>query len=290
MIDKIRQLRKSIEIEPCVKIEREYDDITLKDGIYKEDLINYINTVRNYVDDKYLNLMYNNFNSLIIYPKYNEVNAGHLGCYYPHNNTIDIIDNKLEILFHEASHAASSCFINFDYCLSGFKQVVNNTIIGEGLNEYYTRILAARFVGSDGIGNLINYDIVHLRILEYLIGEKKMMQYYFMADLKGLANELAKYCDIKDVYYYINSLDYNYKYLSKTKKDDKRAKYIYETYLENINVYYTYKIITQILSNKYIEKDVHLLSKHLNEVKMHVPKAYKLGELAGSIKVKTRKK
>ena len=95
-------------------------------------------------------------------------------------------------IFHELLHMASTRIKDGkDYC--GFDL---DSIIGTGINENYTDYLLEKYFIKEQ-----EYDRKRLLLdeLELIVGEEKLEDMYFKADLPSLIKELSKYNETKDV-------------------------------------------------------------------------------------------
>lgn len=139
--------------------------------------------------------------------------------YYSSNvNTITIHKNKLNVIYHELFHMASS-FYNKDnqMIFTGFEQ--NNLFkkgIGKALNEGYTQILTERYF-SEKLENVYNIEKSFAQVIEMIVGKEKMQSLYFRADLPGLINEFQNYCNNDEIIKLLNDLDILSKYSNKEK-------------------------------------------------------------------------
>lgn len=119
------------------------------------------------------------------------------GCYYPESNEIALMsdNNGRDVAFHELLHLASSKVTPEDIIFTGFCQGkdLGEIITGECINEGYTEYLNCKyFIQRDSI--YYDDDKIIARGIEDIIGSSKMEELYFNSDLKGLINELSKYC------------------------------------------------------------------------------------------------
>lgn len=121
-----------------------------------------------------------------------------------HSATYSSFENKIVLrqessIYHELFHLAST--YNEDFV--GFYQ--NN--MGLAINEGYTELMAHRyFPNRRGIGYYDQVEIV--KVLDKLIGQKKMEELYLTNNLKGLIEELNKYASLEDIQKFITNSDY----------------------------------------------------------------------------------
>lgn len=152
-----------------------------------------------------LNIFYHNLKTLKV-SKSNFVDiilnklCNRVGWYSVANNKINYNENNdsMHIIFHEILHMASGIKdkVN-DISFCGFSQKTRDKVIGNGLNEGYTELLTQRFFDDKSETYLIETAVA--RMCQEIIGQEKMTQLYFKADLKGLIDEFCKYTERKDV-------------------------------------------------------------------------------------------
>ena len=145
-----------------------------------------------------------------------------VGWYSVANNKINYNENdySMHIIFHEILHMANSIkdkVNNISFC--GFSQKTKDKAIGDGLNEGYTELLTQRFFDDKSETYLIETAVA--RMCQEIIGQDKMTQLYFKADLKELIDEFSKYVNRKEVLDFLANLDFLSKY--KEKKDNTLA-------------------------------------------------------------------
>lgn len=200
-----------------------------------------------------LNIFYHNLKTL----KANKSNivdiilnklCNRVGWYSVANNKINYNENddSMHIIFHEILHMASGIKDKVNNIFFyGFSQKTKDKAIGDGLNEGYTELLTQRFFDDKSATYLIETAVA--RMCQEIIGQEKMTQLYFKADLKGLIDEFCKYAERKEVLDFLINLDFLSKY--KEKKDNtlaikenlnNGAKIIYEflikTYKNKLNL------------------------------------------------------
>lgn len=135
------------------------------------------------------------------------------GAYSSKYNKIHIGDNPLgrkylkkDILSHELLHMATSRRDKDKSC-SGFHIKGNGLSIGEGLNEGYTELLNGRYFSAVTKSDSY-YDLQMIAAgIESIIGQKNMEQAYFVNDLNGLVQELARYSSVDQVLELVVKID-----------------------------------------------------------------------------------
>ena len=121
------------------------------------------------------------------------------------NIVMNKTNNIEHTLVHELLHAASS-YRAGDKFGSGFHIRDNNGSIGVGINEGYTDYLTNNILNHErGIG--YTYEVKVIELLELIVGDKKLLNFYFKSDLYGLVNELSKYQDMNRVKQFILDMD-----------------------------------------------------------------------------------
>lgn len=185
-----------IKNKPSIKNEIEYD----KFGEYKELVKEFVRIFKNNFSDDQINNLLSNLETLSIKKEipnklFNFSTFNSLAYYNSLENEIvmETDDYKYikNTLYHELLHVASRREKGNDY-YCGFD--IRN-IIGIGLNEDYTEYLLEKYFKEEA-----NYEkrANFLRIIENIIGEERLEELYFNADLPTFINELSKYTDKKE--------------------------------------------------------------------------------------------
>lgn len=163
-----------------------------------------------YTNLKSLKVKVRNYNILDILSMalFNTLDAGN---YNTKKNKLTLINESREevrsIICHELLHMAST--IETEHTtFSGFGQENKKTKknVGMALNEGYTEYLNKKYFGSLLQSSYEN-EIDIAERLEFIIGENKMQELYFKADLNGLVDELSKYASREHVISIIKQLD-----------------------------------------------------------------------------------
>ena len=167
----------------------------------------FINTLSKNFNENDLLLFYNNINSLKI-SKMKIDDGSTVARYYILRN--EILFTDINTIYHELFHASTSIYTkNSEIC--GFWQF-NKSLdngIGNGLNEGYTELLAERFFNTKDLKNdSYQYEKNITEAMERIIGQKKMQTYYINANLKGVINELKNYTSNKEIFTFLNRLDF----------------------------------------------------------------------------------
>ena len=199
---------KIISIVESPKIEDSIDDI----DTYPDYIKSFIDIMKDFDLSKF----YLNIKDLEITPvEKNETSIYDAGAEYDFfANVIRYNRNKLkDKIMHELLHVATRVELD-DRINVGFLQTLNSGYgIGIGLNEGYTSLMDDRYFKEysnktdEEINNIYPTEKYICRLLDLLIGEGKMEDYYMNADLYGLYNELASLSNIKETSDFIVNVD-----------------------------------------------------------------------------------
>lgn len=111
---------------------------------------------------------------------------------------------------HELLHMSSTIKKNNKRC-SGFNHYYNvpyfNFSIGSAINEGYTDLLNKRIFNYENYGGIYEIFMTISSMVEYIVGQDKMTNLYFKADLKGLVAEISKYNSEREVKEFIVNFD-----------------------------------------------------------------------------------
>ena len=194
-----------------------------------------------------------------------------LGSYRSDKNTIKVVDETDEsTIFHELFHLASSYYdskTKMSYC--GFHQINMITIynVGRGINEGYTQLLTNRY--SKGNPYSYSEETRIASIIENVIGKENMQKHYFMGNLKGLIDELAKYISKEEIMKFIQMVDFDVEYryqkalIPGKEKKLKISKQYIEKFMLDINLNKLKLEITN-MDLKSLEKAIQQLYKKIN--------------------------
>lgn len=201
---------------------------------YRDEVFEFIKRLVQEFPDVDCTNLYNNINELRIKNESFLTTINHLGGYYDPTSNRLVYNNKLPeayrrtIMYHELLHMASS-YKSDKKIYSGFLQVDNKITVGIGINEGYTQLLTDKLIKT--ISLLQPYEM-ESRIageIERIVGQDKMQELYFRADLPGLIAELSKYATRNEVIKFINEVDFahNYKYKKFRKEDTHMIKEVF---------------------------------------------------------------
>ena len=182
-----------------------------------EEDINILDTftevIVNNIDKDDLSNFYRNMSDLtykrkIINPHFSFFSTT-AGIYNSKKNMVSIYQNKKSIIFHELLHVASSKYED-NIRKEGLSiNPFGNKIIGTGINEGYTELLASRLFNIDSeVCYGYQYQLLVAQKLEQILGEEYIKRYYFNANLPGLIDDLCLYDSKEKVLEFLNSCDY----------------------------------------------------------------------------------
>jgi hypothetical protein len=192
--------------------------------------------------------------------------------YDDYNNEINIFDifEGKKCLYHELFHLASSYYdeeSNIYY--SGFVQtkLPKYTSYGKGLNEGYTQLLTLRYFNDLNITNCYNKEVKIANSLENIIGQDKMTELYFNADLYGLSLEMRKYgIDQKEFIKFLLNVDL---LTEKYNLDDENERNKYVSIMQEVHNLFAYcefyKLFKQYKDSKINDFSIILALKNLSD-------------------------
>lgn len=199
--DHFSRYRNINDVE-CIKITRSQ---RINDQ-YKKSLMEFINVFNNNFSEKYSERLEQNLHTIKIAKRSKlfrkKKDKSISGTYNSNKNEIILYedDSFPHELFHVSSSlitpASKSWLENYDFI--GFR----DGFMGKGLNEGYTQLLSERFFDTEKTYIRL---VEIVKVLEYIIGEEKMRDFYFDIGLKGLIDEMVKYFK-QDDYYCIENL------------------------------------------------------------------------------------
>ena len=203
-------------------IEKKYNDVDynhINDLKFNKEIKNFIDVLKNFFDEEHLTNLYNNVNNVKIndhtkkkIPSILSISSS--GVYNRFKNSITIFDENIDIVvYHELFHLASykeDENNRYDGFSQSGKNITDN-VIGDGLNEGYTEVLANRYFPNKENDNIAE-EYVYLRLIakkvEEIVGKQTMEGLYLDASLNGLVNELKKYSSDKEIMQFIADTDF----------------------------------------------------------------------------------
>ncbi len=192
------------------------DNISNKkiDRAYLENVRSFIERMRSVIPSENLKNMYANIESVSI--KHTNRFEYNVGSYYDCiGNNIRVIDNH-NTLWHELLHLSSGVYDKkTDTEYNGFRVTKYKNFhfdldfdIGRGFNEGYTQLLTERYFCDRKHHLCYATEKYIVEAIERIIGRATMEKFYFNADLLGLIRELKKYTSEKEIFDFLNTLDY----------------------------------------------------------------------------------
>jgi len=180
----------------------------IKREINKEkikDILPYVEKIVNFTSENNLKNIYTNLNSLTIQKNRFILLKGIAGEYSQKENIITYALKSS--IGHELLHLASRSIKNGkEY--SGFIFKTKHLVLGRGLNEGYTELLASRLFNKSKKTNSYEEEVKIARILEYFFDNPKDMEkYYFNTDLPGLIHYMEKYAKREEIIKLITEID-----------------------------------------------------------------------------------
>lgn len=200
---------KDIKITPETKRNYNYINIKQIENIEYSKIVKEFSykMIEKFPKENLTNL-YNNINNIKINCKktLRIDNTIYAGSYSTKKNKITIAtEDYLSTITHELLHMSSSKYIN-NIIYSGFSQIYKHINIGTGITEGYTELLNKRYFNSQD--NCYHVESHIAKIIEEIIGQEKMENLYFNANLNGLNEELKKYSTTKEILEFIKNTDY----------------------------------------------------------------------------------
>lgn len=187
-----------------VSIEKRKNQIEQKN---LDVLLPLVEKLSNYTSNENLKTVYRNLTSLKIKKRKTLFLGGLGGLYDSKNNTIEY--SLIASLGHEFLHLASSYYNpETKEAYSGFAQKIDNIIIGKGLNEGYTELLASRIYNKKNKVRSYKLDVEIAKLLElFFDNPKEMEKLYFNHDLLGFVKHMEKFASKKEIVNLILEID-----------------------------------------------------------------------------------
>ena len=219
-----KDISKVVLPPELIQKETEVDYEKLSAEWFGEQVIEFAKFMEKEFSQADLVNFYNNINRLVVEayePKRKRIIINKLsrkiGIYNAIRNKISIEKDYIKTsIFHELFHMASARYVD-GWLYGGFEQISsdNSFIIGRGLNEGYTQLLAERYFGHiEGVKGTYPYLVKVAGLLEEIVGADKMTSLYLRADLPGLINELKEYASEDEISKFLSALDFVEKFLN----------------------------------------------------------------------------
>lgn len=289
---KINKLPQNIE---DINQIREIQNQTLK---FNNDIKYFKKTIKSNIPHASLSLFNNNLSTLLIEKvKPFLTRKNWIISKYSHfNNKISISRNS--DIMHELLHVSST--INNSECIfSGFSQINKGKSIGDGLNEGYTSLLESRYFSEFHDHDAYVFEKRIAKIIEKIIGQKKMEQLYFNADLYGLFNELKQYGSDEEIFRFFVNLDFAHKYWYSNKTIIKRkfrnqainetVELLIKFYINKISSLNNVEPVDKCMGYSYLKSNLSELRKILDNEKVDLIQKGILDELDIPVNLKVKK-
>lgn len=270
-LDKYLEVEEGFDKIKNIKFEYKKDKPKmLQDNIkFKEKIEKFRKVLEENFDVKDLNNFYYNIEWVKIKEKNVESETSN-GTYNQDTNKMIIYKNKLKTtIFHELFHLSSrdTTLKNF---MGGFLISIDKYVLGLGLDEGYTELLAIRYFSYDNYKNL-NFisNPVESRValnLEKIVGMKKMQSLYLNANLVDLIKELEEYYTDKEIEQFLINLDVINSYQDKIliiEDENIRLNEVMEDIICFLIKGYSKKLLKE---NNSKEENIKLLEEYLNIV------------------------
>lgn len=153
----------------------------------------YVAQLTKNIDETLLKDMYRNLSTANAYRNPLIFLLGIAGSYYPKKNRIRY--SCKSSIGHELLHLASSFYSKKNKEEhSGFSQRKGYAMIGDGLNEGYTELLASRIFNKDGKPQSYFKAVRIAKLIEFFFEDPKdMQQYYFRHNLPGFIIHMQQF-------------------------------------------------------------------------------------------------
>lgn len=249
---KIKQYFKTFDFE-CIRIKNINNEvINSKTIIYnkkiRKEVEVFTKKLVTTLPEKCLINFYKNINDLkvLINRTFTKNFSNSLGYYNHHKNTIFLNENVDDTIYHELMHLSSNYLNNNQEYNCGFMFENKSSNIGYGLNEGYTEYQTNKIINTEPDSYI--FETIVAKYLEKIVGEDKMQELYFNADLYGLYKELLKYSTKIQINNFLNRLDYyttrgslvsNYKEIDFTiNQENAIVNYLINTYDNKLKTIY----------------------------------------------------
>lgn len=170
-------------------------------------LLPLVEKLSTYTSEENLKTVYRNLISLKLEKRPMLLLVGSAGSYSPKNNIIKY--SLISSLGHEFLHLASTYYDsegNISY--SGFCQRKDNFIIGRGLNEGYTELLASRIYNKNNKVESYKLEVQIAKLLElFFDNPKEMENFYFNHDLLGFVKYMQQFASTKEITHLLLEID-----------------------------------------------------------------------------------
>ncbi|MBQ9072476.1 MAG: hypothetical protein IJY25_04910 [Bacilli bacterium] len=272
-IKKYLQLVDINEIKTISERKFEIEKIRDKQSIpnkLRNDIDIFVNTMESKISKEKLQNLFSNIKWVKIVLAKKLFYSQDLGYYNPVKNKIKLF--KKSLIYHELLHLSTND-IEINDSSNGFLYELDDTIIGEAINEGYTELLVGRYfkekqelVKKELKEEIYFYEKRFAYGLERIVGQEKMEKFYFDADLFSLINELKKYYSTEEVINFLVKIDFILRYRNRAFVGNEELKIITST-LEYV-IYFLIKgyCLKLFNENNSVEKNTELIINYLEYI------------------------
>ena len=195
---------KDLSLSDCSNLEE------LKNNLNNEKLkqfILYLNKLENYTSEENLITVYQNLSTAKLKKNKFILLGGARGSYDSKKNTIEYA--KYSSIGHEFLHLSSSYYDSENnIILTGFCQRKKFALIGKGLNEGYTELLASRIYNEECKVTSYKNEVKIARLFELFFDDYKTMEkYYFHHDLPAFIRYMETFIPHDEIIKIICDID-----------------------------------------------------------------------------------
>ncbi len=200
MFEENKDYRKWLITESTCEELRSLDELSKKINWQQvQEFSYYLGVLIEKTSPSNLKTIYNNLSTLSLVRNNSKLDSNTVGEYWPTNV---IVARKDGLFAHEFFHAASSFWDKVTgIWYSGFSQDDNNTrkVIGNGLNEGYTELLASRWC-LHGFFKMYGPPVRLAELFEFFFDNPKDMEtYYFNHNLPGFIKYMEQFSSRKEI-------------------------------------------------------------------------------------------
>ena len=234
---------------------------------------NFVDTMEATFDDNLLTSMHNNIDKLVVKKAYNvpssfvqalknDVVGGKYNCL---TNTVTINGiirkkHQKQLINRELLHMSAS-HIKGLRIYDGLSQKIGKVSVGHGLNTGYVDLLTEKLFNGHNYHPKRVFQKENARLIENLVGEKRMAMLYFNNNLEELRDYLAYYTSKDEANGFLVDLDLmcsNMKYYPRV------IEYLAKVYDLKINRDYQFGVIdgsTRLVQESFLNREIALLEK-----------------------------
>ena len=261
------------EIKPISERKSEIIKLRNKQAIpnkLQNDIEIFVNTMKSKISEEKLQNLFSNIDWLKIRLVKKFIYSQDLGYYNPVKNKIKLF--KKSLIYHELFHLSTNN-IEINDSSNGFLYELDDSIIGEAINEGYTELLFGRYfkekqelVEKELKEEIYFYEKRFAYGLERIVGLEKMEKFYFNSDFFSLINELKNYYSTEEIIKFLVKSDFILRYRNRAFVGNEEFEII-NSQLEDIICFlvkgYCLKLSKQ---NNSIETNTELITNYLTYI------------------------